>query len=245
MSVLPEFRFPADGPFSFRAAGLYVSGSFASKTANEYHKRYALIFTCPNTRAVHLKMGPDVSTAATIEALRRFFSLTVEPLYYSTNFVTADIDLQLIFKSSPLQEFLARKEIKWKFIPTHTPNFGGIWNSIIRSYKEALYSVIGSQTLTNDTFATALNEIKASLNNRPIADVHTDISDSDALTPNHVLLEKHTSMRHLDSSTTNKSLTSEFGSIPNKMQTMFGPASSTNTCQHFYLDKNGSKPQHL
>ena len=41
---------------------------------------------------------------------------------------------------------------------------------------------------TWDTFATALNEIEAFLNNRPITDVPTDINDADALTPNHFLL---------------------------------------------------------
>ena len=42
LSVLPEFRFPADRQCPFRAAGLDVFGPFASKTSNEYHKRYAL-----------------------------------------------------------------------------------------------------------------------------------------------------------------------------------------------------------
>ena len=81
MSVLPE-RFPADRPFPFGATELDVSGPFASKTANEYHKRYALIFICLTTRAVHLEMYSDVSTAATINAFR-LFSLAVEPLYFS------------------------------------------------------------------------------------------------------------------------------------------------------------------
>ena len=169
MSVLPEFRFPADRPFPFRVTGLDVFGPSASKTADQYHKRYALIFTCLTTRAVHLEMCPGVSTAATINALRRFFARRGTPVLLvsdnATNFVAADNDLQLIFKSSPLQDFLANKEINWKFIPPHAPHFGGIWERLIRSCKEALYSVIGSQTLTDDTFVTALNEIEAFLNN--------------------------------------------------------------------------------
>ena len=111
-----EFRFPADRPFPFRATGLDVFGPFASKTADQNHKRYALIFTCLTTRAVHLEMCPDVSTAATINALRRFFARCGTPVLLvsdnATNFVAADNDLVLIFKSSPLQDFLANKEIK-------------------------------------------------------------------------------------------------------------------------------------
>ena len=82
MSVLPELRFPADRPFPFRATGLDVFGPFSSRTANEYHNRYALIFTCSTTRAVHLEMCLDVSTSATVNALRRFL-LAVEPLLFS------------------------------------------------------------------------------------------------------------------------------------------------------------------
>lgn len=193
MSLLPEFRFPADTPFPFRATGLDHFGPFAAKTDNdEYHKRYALILTCLTTRAVHLEMCPDVSTAATINALRRFFARRGTPALLvsdnASNFVAADTELQLIFTSSPLQNFLANREIKWKFNPPHAPHFGGVWERLIRSCKDALYAVIGSQPLTDDTFATVLNEIEAFLNNRPITDVSTDINDTDALTPNHFLL---------------------------------------------------------
>ena len=55
MSVLPEFRIFTDRPFPFRATGLDVFGPFASKTADQYHKRYALIFTSLITRALHLE----------------------------------------------------------------------------------------------------------------------------------------------------------------------------------------------
>ena len=106
----------------------------------------------------------------------------------AANFVATDNDLQLIFKSSPLQDFVANNVIKWKFIPLETLRFGGMWERLIRSCKDVLHSVIGSQTLTVDTFATTLNEIEAFLNNRPITDVHTDINDTDALTPRHFLL---------------------------------------------------------
>ena len=120
MSVLPEFRFPTERPFPFRATGLDVFGPFASKTADQYHKRYAMIFTCLITRAVHLEMCPDVSTVPTINALRRFFARRGIPVLLAsdnaTNFVAADNELQLISKSSPLQDLLENKEIKWKFI---------------------------------------------------------------------------------------------------------------------------------
>ena len=143
-----------------------------------------------NSRRTSRNVPRRVSTAATINALRRFFTRRGTPVLLvsdnASNLVAADNDLQLIFKSSPLHDFLANKEIKWKFIPPPAPHFGGIWERLIRSCKDALYSVIGSQTLTDDT--SALNEIEAFLNNRPITDVPTDINGTDALTSNHFLL---------------------------------------------------------
>ena len=184
----PNFIFPPTDRFRF-AQGLDVFGLFATKTAIEYHKRYALPFTCLTTGAVYLEMCRDVSTAATINALRRFFCSL-------WNTCTSRIRQrneccrrrQLIFKSSPLQDFLANTEIKWKYIPRHAPQFVGIWERLIRTCKDALYSFIGSQTLTDDTFATALNEIEAFLNNRPITDVPADTSDINAFTPDLFLL---------------------------------------------------------
>ena len=95
MSVLPEVCFLADIPFPFRATELEVVGPFASKLANEYHKRYALIFTCLTTPAVHIEMCPDVPTAATIKALRRFLLALSDN---ATNFVAAVNALHFIFK---------------------------------------------------------------------------------------------------------------------------------------------------
>ena len=171
---------------------------------------------------------PDVSTAATINALRRFFAHRGTPVLLvsdnAINFVAADNELQLIFKSSPLQNFLANKEVKLKFIPPHAPHFSGIRKRFIRSCKDALYSVIGSQTLADDTFATALNEIEAFLNNRPITDVPSGIDDTAALTPNHFCTGEYTSMCHLDILKTNESLTAEDGGTHNKLQIMLGSA---------------------
>ena len=55
---------------------------FASKTADEFHKCYALIFTCLTTRAIHLEKRSDVSPAATIIASLPFLQ-ALEPLYFS------------------------------------------------------------------------------------------------------------------------------------------------------------------
>ena len=168
-------------------------------------------------------MCPDVSEAVTINALRRFPARCGFPVLLvsdkATNFVAADKDLQLIFKSSSLQAFLVNKEIKWKVIPPHAPHFGGIWERLLRSCKNALYPVIGSQTLTDETFATTLNnEIEVFLNNRPITDVSTVINDTNALTLNHFFLGRahvKVPLGHFDKKKRVKSLRAEDGSTQN------------------------------
>ena len=63
-------------------------GPVPSKTSDEYHKHYSLIFTCLTTRALYLKMCSDVSTAAIINALRRFFARCGTPVLLVSNNAT-------------------------------------------------------------------------------------------------------------------------------------------------------------
>ena len=42
-------------------------------------KHYGVIFTCLNTRAVHLELAMDLSTMEFMQVLRRFFSIRGHP----------------------------------------------------------------------------------------------------------------------------------------------------------------------
>ena len=192
MSPLPEFRFPAEKPFPFQQTGLDLFGPFASKSSSTYNKRYALILTCLTTRAVHLEMCVDLSSDATMNALQRFFSRRGYPAQLvsdrGTNFIAAEKELQKIFESTQVHDFLANLEIQWHFNPAQAPHFGGVWERLIRSCKDAFYSILGCQALTDDTFTTLLCEVESFLNCRPLTSVSPDVRDIEALTPNHFLL---------------------------------------------------------
>ena len=134
-----------------------------------------MISTCLTSRAVHLEICSDVSTAAT-----KFCPCRQRITTHLQEFTTSGLP--------------GKQGNHFKFIPTHAHHSGGIWERFIRSCTAALYSVIGSETLTDDIFATTLNKIEAVLNNRLIIEVRTDINDTDAPTPNQFCSGEHTSM---------------------------------------------------
>ena len=193
MSDLPIYRFPIEQPFPFQQTGLDVFGPFASKTtSHSYNKRYGLILTCLTTRAVHLEMCTDLSVDACMKALCRFFSRRGKPhLLISdngTNFTASEKELLQIFNQPSIQEFFGKREIRWIFNPPRAPHFGGVWERLIRSCKDAFYAILGNNALTDDTFNNLLCEVEHFMNNRPLTAVSSDSGDIEPLTPNHFLL---------------------------------------------------------
>lgn len=55
-----------------------------------------------------------------------------------------------------LQEHLANQQISFNFNPPGAPNFGGVWESEIRSVKNALQVIVGKQTTSKVVFQTVL-----------------------------------------------------------------------------------------
>ena len=85
MADLPDLRLaPHTKPFKMGR----------SKTA----KHYGMIFTCLNTRAVHLELAVDLTTMEFTQVLRRFFSIRGYPAvilsHNGTQMVGAAIELK-------------------------------------------------------------------------------------------------------------------------------------------------------
>jgi len=78
--------------------------------------------------------------------------------------------------------------VEWRYIPPWAPNFGGIWESNVKSMKRHLYRVIGDSKLTYEQFSTVLASIEACLNSRPISALSSDSNDVSALTRGHFLI---------------------------------------------------------
>lgn len=61
---------------------------------------------------------------------------------------------------------------------------------MIRLIRRVLSSVLRQQTLDDDALHTALCEVEAILNDRPVTQLSDDPCDLETLTPNHLLLLK-------------------------------------------------------
>ena len=129
------------------------------------------------TRAVHLEVCHDLSSDATLKALRRIFARRCIPSQIRS-------DKETIFTAAE-NNFFGYHQISWKFNPTYAPHFGGVWKRLIRSAKNSLYTIIGTK---DDTFNTLLCEIEQFMNARPITTVSSSPCDIEALTPNNFLL---------------------------------------------------------
>lgn len=158
-------------------------------------KAYVCLFICFATRAIHLELVSDASTAQFMQALRRFIARRgpISDIWSDngTNFVGANSYMQEIAKKQ--QKWAKGKvaqifNVKWDFIVPNAPSWGGLWESGVKSVKKHLLRVIGTQNLTFEEYATRLTQVEACVNSRPIAPLSDDPNDLNALTPGHFLI---------------------------------------------------------
>ncbi|GBM56478.1 hypothetical protein AVEN_126291-1 [Araneus ventricosus] len=185
----------------FNVTGIDFAGPFFLKFKNQrkgiLNKVYVVIYVCLCTKALHLDFVTDQTTDCFIASLKRFFGRRGKCAKIRTDnsktFVGADKEIKILYNhvNSPdqcLSEFLTSESIEWKFIPPKSPNFGGIWESGVKSFKFHLKRVIGSQKLTLEEFITILAEIEGVLNSRPLTPLSPEFYDFETLSPGHFLI---------------------------------------------------------
>lgn len=87
-----------------------------------------------------------------------------------------------------LQQRLAKQKVRFHFNPPGAPHFGGVWEREIRSVKSALHVSVGAQSVTEEVLRTVLIEVEGILNSKPLGYLSSDVSDTDPITPNHLLM---------------------------------------------------------
>jgi len=170
MGDLPSPRI-SPPPRSFSHCGLDYAGPFKVRASAgrgiTSRKAYIALFVCLATRAVHLELVSDYTTAAFLNAFNRFCSRRGFPnSVYSDNgttFVDANKELTLAYRAAlrdpNFQNRIADK-ITWHFIPPSASHFGGIWEAGVRNVKHHVRRVVGDHTLSYEEFATLLCQVE-------------------------------------------------------------------------------------
>ncbi|XP_076301933.1 uncharacterized protein LOC143220081 [Lasioglossum baleicum] len=159
-------------------------------------KGYIVVFVCLCTKAVHLDVVSDLSSASFIAAFKRFVArrgkCTKMLSDNATTFRGADQLLKRMFNAASTfyketAELLAADGTEWSFIPPYSPHFGGLWEAAVKSTKRHLRRTIGEQQLTFEELSTLLCQVEACLNSRPLTALSDDPNDPTFLTPNHLI----------------------------------------------------------
>ena len=200
MADLPQSRLaPFTPPFHHTSCDYF--GPYRVKISrNKIVKHYAVIFTCLNTRAVHLELAADCTTMEFMQVLRRFYALRGVPaLMISDNgsqLVGAERELREMVKgldTETLQEFSAERGMKGQFTTPAAPHQNGCAESLVKSCKIGLKKAIGEQVLTPLELQTCLVEVANLVNQRPIGRIPSDPDDGSYLCPNDMLLGRASS----------------------------------------------------
>ena len=81
---------------------------------------------------------------------------------------------------------LGTQNIEWVFSPPSATHFGGAWESLIKTAKNALYFILKDRSFPDEGLILALVEVESIMNDRPIGRCSTDPNDPAVLTPKHL-----------------------------------------------------------
>ena len=191
---LPEDRVHSGGrPFTH--SGVDCFGPFLVKQGRARPKRWGCLFTCLNTRAIHLEVLASLDADAFINAMTRFSSRRGPPSRIrsdnGTNMIGANRELRDAVQewnsSNTVRNVFLQKHIEWEFNPPAASHMGGVWERQIRTVRKVLQVVIGSQVLDDERLHTLFCAVEEIVNGRPITTVSNDPRDLEALTPLHLL----------------------------------------------------------
>ena len=142
-----------------------------------------------------MELVENLTTETFLLAFRRIYARRgLCNTIYSDNaktFHRAEIELRHIWKiiSKPeVKNYFSANNIKWKFIIEMSPWWGGFYERLVRSVKNALRKVVGKTTLSFTQLNTVLTEVEASINSRPLTYVFSAANEPSPITPAHFIV---------------------------------------------------------
>ena len=154
-------------------------------------KRYGVLFTCLNSRAVHIEMVDDLSTEAFINAYRCVEAIR-GPIKLlrcdrGTNFVGAANEFE-----RNMTDFLTQRYCTFEFNSPAASHTGGVWERMIRSARTILAGLLAKCPilLTQSSLRTLFYEVAYLINSRPLVDAELTDAGITPLSPNLLLTMK-------------------------------------------------------
>ncbi len=196
MADLPSERLKVCPPFTY--VGLVVFGPWSvtsrrTRGGQAESKRWAIMFCCMSSRAVHIEIIEFMDTSSCINALRCFFALRgpVKQLRSDcgTNFIGACKELGM---DKTVQRYLSEQGCSWEFNPPHSSHMGGSWERLIGIARRILDSMFLQlkTRLTHEVLCTLMAEVTATINARPLLPVSADPEQPFILSPSVLLTQK-------------------------------------------------------
>ncbi|XP_061430896.1 uncharacterized protein LOC133357120 [Lethenteron reissneri] len=203
MADLPADRLSVEPPFT--SVGIDVFGPWTvisrrTRGGLANSKRWAVLFTCMSTRAVHIEVIESMDSSSFINALRRIFAIRGPAKQLrsdcGTNFIGACKELKINtenIEDDSVRKYLSDQGCTWIFNPPHSSHMGGAWERMIGIARRILDSMlcdVGSTRLSHEVLTTLMAEVSAIINSRPLIPVSTDPESPFILTPATLLTQK-------------------------------------------------------
>lgn len=142
MADLPPQRLQTSPPFTY--VGLDIFGPWSvtarrTRGGQAESKRWAIMFCCLSSRAVHIEVVSSLYTSSCINALRRFFAIRGPAKQLisdcGTNFIGASKELGMHKEQSntSVQRYLNQQGCSWEFNPPHASHMGGSWEHLLNA----------------------------------------------------------------------------------------------------------------
>ena len=156
-------------------------------------KLYFIVFSCLQTRALHLETVDSMATEPLNLAVRRFMARKGKPhTFFSDNaksFKKAAQEIEVLqeyHSAKGVRKTLIAEGIQWKFIPERAPHWGGLWEKMVGLVKSVLRVTMQGK-YTEDEIRTFVAEAEALVNSRPLAPVSGDPGSAMPVTPSELL----------------------------------------------------------
>ncbi|KAJ7991266.1 hypothetical protein DPEC_G00295540 [Dallia pectoralis] len=201
MADLPPERLKTCPPFTYVGVDVFGPWSITTRRTRggqAESKRWAIMFCCMSSRAVHIEVIDSMDASSCINALRRFFAIRGPAKQLrsdcGTNFVGACKEMGMSKNQSEtnVQRYLHQAGCSWEFNPPHASHMGGSWERMIGLARRILDSMLLSQCsrLTHEVLCTLMAEVSAIMNSRPLVPVLNDPEDPFILSPSMLLTQK-------------------------------------------------------